>query len=434
MKRGKGFLWVVVIVFLIVFLSYAYGKGDAEPKKEIVRWVQMDQRPQDVAGINGLKKAFELANPGIEITIEFLPWAGSVDQLTTWALAGQPPECSQSEVAWLGSFVAADLVDDITDKVKEYPFIYDYYTVPRDAAEIDGKWYGLPWFCGVPIIYYNRQHFSDAGLSDRDVPETWDELFVIKDKLSIDKNKDGIKDQYTWVWAGADDSGIYQLMRQARQRGAKVLDDQGQVMMKGDAWVRALKFFKRTVDTGVSPPDSLSINYSARDRAFAEGYASMYIHHNWVNHAAWRMRDEDGNLTVGASQIPYQKDIGPSSRNGEIGGSNLVIYSAAKNKEAAWKWISFMSSPDGQKIWIENTMFTPTSVTIGDSAFVQNNPFIMAAINSMAYTYTPEKIPGFDLFIYEDGRIIFQEFMGGKYSAEEAAKRMAERLTEMMKR
>jgi len=396
--------------------------------KQVVRWVQMDQRPQDVAAINALKAAFEEKYPDIEIEIEFIDWGGAVAHFITSALAGNPPDCSQSEGAWLGSFVEAGLLENLSGRVSDYEFKDQYYATPSDAAMIGGEWYGLPWFCGVYTTFYNKVAFEEAGLTEEDVPETWEELYSLAPKLTVDKDGDGVIDQWTWIWGAAGDEGPSEVYEHALQYGGTILDEDGNVAIDSWPWIQALNDLNNAIHLGVSPPETVSIDWAVRDRYFAEGYSVFFIFHNWVNYAASQMKAPDGSSAIGVAPYLYSTTMGVGSRKSTIGGSNLVIYKDAKNKEGAWEWIKFMSSPEGQAIWVENTMFTPTSRIVGESPVAQDNIYLKAALESIELTLPPPEVPGWDIWIYEDARIILQNMILGKYTPEQTAAYMARTL------
>lgn len=419
---------IVVSLLASWFCLSGLGLSLSAYGKEIVRWAQMDNRPQDVAGINALKKSFEAKHPNIEIKIQFIPWGESVAHFTTTAKAGNPPDASQSEVSWLASFVEAGFVENLSDRVKAWKYKDQYYSSSAGAAQIEHEWFGLPWFCGVYTTFYNKVAFKEAGLTEADVPKTWEELYSLAPKLSVDKDGDGVIDQWTWIWGAAGDEGPSEVYEHAQQYGGTVLDEDGNVAIDSWPWIQALNDLSNAIVLKVSPPETVSIDWAMRDRHFAEGYSVFFIYHNWVNHAASMMKGPDGSPAVGVAPYLYPTAMGPGSRKSTVGGSNLVVYKDAKNKDGAWKWIKFMSSPEGQKIWIENTMFTPTSRIVGESATVQDNPYLKAALEAIDLTNRPPEVPGWDIWIYEDARIILQNMLLGKYTPEQAASHMARTL------
>ena len=59
-----------------------------------------------------------------------------------------------------------------------------------DAHIIDGKVYFLDIGYMTGSIFYNKAYWKEAGLTDEDIPETWDEFFEVAKKLTV-KDDDG---------------------------------------------------------------------------------------------------------------------------------------------------------------------------------------------------------------------------------------------------
>ena len=52
---------------------------------------------------------------------------------------------------------------------------------------VDGKIYGLPYEVEPMAMYYSVDAFNEIGLTEKDVPKTWDELLSVAKKLTNDK-------------------------------------------------------------------------------------------------------------------------------------------------------------------------------------------------------------------------------------------------------
>jgi len=432
MLKNKKKVKMVSLIMTLILL----GVGTEYIHAATVKYVQMDSRPQDIAGINAIKEAFETENPNIKIQIGYYSWDEAVSKLTTEILAGNPPDCSQLALGWRAGFYAMGGLQVLDNWVRDYPWKDQYYGPAKRESIIDNHWVGLPWFIGVFGLFYNKEMFKEAGLSDVDVPETWEDVYNLRHKLTIDKNGDGFYDQFTWIWSGADDAATKQVYVRAKQFGGSLFDEKGNVAINSEPWVKALKMMKQsiTLDPPVSPPETPTIDYALRDRGFAEGYAAMYSSSNWVNYEASQRKTPEGELIIGATAYPYLKECGPKSRKALVDGNDIVMYKDAKDKDATWKWISFMSSPKGQRIWVEHTMFTPSSKIIGEEDIVQSNPYISFAVNTVETAFAPPNIPGWGTFLYDVGRVAIQRMLLGHITPEEAAKEMHKGLESLLEK
>lgn len=57
-----------------------------------------------------------------------------------------------------------------------------------NAHVIDGKVYYIDYGMMTGSVYYNKEMWKEAGLTDDDIPKTWDEMIEVAKKLTI---KDG---------------------------------------------------------------------------------------------------------------------------------------------------------------------------------------------------------------------------------------------------
>ena len=81
----------------------------------------------------------------------------------------------------LHGFVKADKTFGIE---AYYSRIVDYYSTPDD-----GIWC-LPWSYSTEALYYNKQHFAEAGISIPNVNWTWDDVRDAARKLTKDADND----------------------------------------------------------------------------------------------------------------------------------------------------------------------------------------------------------------------------------------------------
>ena len=119
-------------------------------------------------------KAYDAAHPGVKINIQVYQNEDLRARLKTVFSSDQAPNIFQQ---WgggeLADQVSAGYVQDITDKAA------DAIASLGGAGSIsgwtvDGKVYGLPYTLGIEGIYYNKDLFTQAGISS--IPTTMAEL------------------------------------------------------------------------------------------------------------------------------------------------------------------------------------------------------------------------------------------------------------------
>lgn len=125
------------------------------------------------------KKAFEAANPGAEIQIEVVPWSELLQKLTTDINAGTNADISIIATRWLIDFVKQDVAEPI-DGLMTPEFKGRFIEALLTPSIIDGKTYGLPVAASARALYYNKELFEKAGITEP--PKTWDDLKVAAEK------------------------------------------------------------------------------------------------------------------------------------------------------------------------------------------------------------------------------------------------------------
>ena len=138
-------------------------------------------------------RVFHSYYPGIRISLEFPSGGASYwEWIQIMFVAGNGIDVAQipgSHLAFaeynfvrkLDEFVKADSSFDIEPY---YTRIVDYYNTPDD-----GLWC-LPWSYTTEALYYNKQHFAEAGISTPSFDWTWADVREAARKLTKDTDND----------------------------------------------------------------------------------------------------------------------------------------------------------------------------------------------------------------------------------------------------
>ncbi|RIQ22790.1 ABC transporter substrate-binding protein [Jiangella rhizosphaerae] len=207
-----------------------------------------------------------------QIELVYAPVLGS-EKLATAFSAGEGPDIfliSPGDIArYLNGNVLAELTPYMTQEAVD-----DFFADNMATRMIGDKVYALPMEIEPLALYYSRPAFEQAGLSEGDLPATWDDLIAVSDRL-VAAGQGGLvfptaQDYYQnfvwypWMWQG----------------GGEVVTDGGRRSgFDSDGAVGALRLWKETVDLGLTPrvpPASNDIVTS-----FSEGYASIWQSGIW---------------------------------------------------------------------------------------------------------------------------------------------------------
>lgn len=167
-------------VATVIGMSACGGSGSSSDDKTITFWHNASAGEGRQYWEN-LAKSFESANPGTKVEVQAIQNEDFAGKLQT---AMQDPASGPDVFMSLGGAKTQEMIDagqvmDLTDKISD--------TVKTDmkttlsAATFDGKVYGVPVSVEPGGMWYSKDLFKKAGVSD--VPTTYEDLLADAKKL-----------------------------------------------------------------------------------------------------------------------------------------------------------------------------------------------------------------------------------------------------------
>ena len=132
-------------------------------------------------GYLGLMSDYQKANPSIKFQHTTVPFADLKQKLTQGAASGQLPDIIVIDNPDHSAFAQLGVLADLTDQVKAWGKSDQYFPGPWQSTVWKGKNYGAPNNSNCLALFYNKDMFSQAGLTP---PTTWDEMYAAAKKLS----------------------------------------------------------------------------------------------------------------------------------------------------------------------------------------------------------------------------------------------------------
>jgi len=299
-------------------------------------------------GMKKLADTFHKLHPNITIDFQDIPAEDIHDKLLTQVAGATAPDAAYLDASNVGDFAGRKALVNLDDYMAKSKSAKpdDYLPAFRDSASFEGHMYGLPFDGESTGLFYRTDLFEAAGITDP--PKTWDEFLADAKKLT---NKD--KKQYGFILFAPESA--YYWYPWLWQTGGKLLADDGKTIAFNDeAGKRAAEFYVGLKE--YSPEDFLNSNSYDGRVAFANGQAAMYVAGAWF---AGTMRSEfpDINGKWAAAPLPQDKQCATT-----IAGDTLVVFDQSKNKDAAWKWIEFLTAPQNMAAWNLGTPEAPGSL------------------------------------------------------------------------
>ncbi|HEX2978836.1 MAG TPA: extracellular solute-binding protein [Anaerolineaceae bacterium] len=262
-----------------------------------------------------------------------------VPELGTGGTAYDVVEFDNGWVAeWCGAGWATPLNDYMeagyTDGM--IPGLVDLFTCP------DGKLYGIVWNNDTRFFYYNAEKLQEAGFSEP--PATMDELtsqsLAAKEKGVVQY---GLAPFWNQEWSLANEFHFYTYVF-----GGTLVDDKGCLTLnKDENTKKAVQFMMDTLTNGVSDPAGLTYNQAASQDIFLKG-DSLFMLQGIAGLMTYTNDPSVSNVT---GQI--KTGLVPSTESGSSAALTLpeayAIPVNSQHKDAAWKFIQFMTSKESNK-------------------------------------------------------------------------------------
>ena len=326
-------------------------------------------------------------NPNITIEATLFPQRAQEEKVAVALPAGE----------------AADLIE--LDKFELYPYYLNGYLEPAPAelesflnenfpdysvnavtAE-DGKIFCTPWMSALKVMFYNKGHYAEAGLSD--TPETISEQMEYAKKLvkrdaagNIDRV--GLDLRLSGGAAGTSQKYWTQVMV---PYGANVIDpvgDKWKVGYKNKAGYDGLQYYLDAVYTHRVE----SHEQKSDAEGFGLGVTSMFQRESWV---VGYMRENAPDIDYGTFLMPK----GPGGW-GTVGNTmGLAVPSSSEVKKEAFDFMRFLLDDEMQLKMFEETGWQPFRVNLDYAPLIEKYPHLENFIKAL-------NTPGHDVLDYEN--------------------------------
>lgn len=317
-------------------------------------------------------KKFNAENgQGITVVGEETPWDGGAysENLFNAKMGGGDIDCATWKLTSTPLFVNNDLLADLTPLVdswdKKDDIDENIYSIMKEAGGTDSL-YVMPWNIQVLYVYYRPSIFEAAGV---EVPKTYEEFLTAIEKCTMDTNGDGKTDVYGFGMRGAK-GGQEPWGSFVYGRGGNFED------MTTPEAVWGMQDFIDIYTKGYVPPTATSDGFNEIIANFKSGLTAMTIHHTGSS------ADMEAAFGGDVSAFPFPAGKGQWT---SMGDTETVIFESCQNKEAAFEWVSYLATGEGQKMWCEGTGNVPVSKTVQAGDFFRSNRFMAASIEGQSY-------------------------------------------------
>jgi multiple sugar transport system substrate-binding protein len=376
-------------IIILLFLLFAFTFTGCN--KQTSSGITLEFWAMGVEGENVVKLVpeFEKRNPGIKVKVQQIPWTAAHEKLITAFASETLPAVFMVGNTWIPEFVELNAVEPLNLFLKSSGIIKEnYFEGIWDANVIDSVVYGIPWYVDTRVLFYRKDILAKAGYNN--APRTWDELYDCAKKIKNNNPENFALLIPTNEWVPYIIFGL--------QAGSTLLKDNNQYGdFSGREFTRSYNFVMKFFHEKLALTDMTQVINVYQP--FAEGYYAMYITGPWnVTEMKKRLPDDIQNKWMTAPLFSYDSLYPGVSL---AGGASLVINKMGKNKDAAFKWIEFLSEKGTQIKFYNLVSSLPSLKDAWEDTSLTNNPYMKAFYTQLTRTVPTPKIPEWEQIVFQ---------------------------------
>lgn len=296
------------------------------------------------------------------------------------AEAGRPPAVVLMSANFAAELAMNDLIVPIAEIAPEGTdldaFLAEFWPAVRPNALFNGELYSVPFQNSTPILYYNKEHFAEAGIEQ--APVTWSDWIEAAKALA-----DPEADRWGLMMPSNYDYNGWLVQSLTMASGGQFYNPAfpGEIYYDVPSTKAALRLWRdmahehKAMPTGVTDSKAVST-------AFFAGRSSMIVL-------------STGALSFVRENAPFEYGVAFMPRNVRnsvpIGGASLVSFKGTtpEQKAAAWDFISWLTSAEVLGGWSRFTGYFAPRMTAYDlpemQEFVAANPDALRAVEQLAF-------------------------------------------------
>lgn len=292
------------------------------------------------------------------VTVQGFPANDLTGKITTALGGGSGPDIVIVDAAQVAVLAAAKLLVDISKRFNGVKS--QYFPGNVAATTYNGASYAVPFDTNNVALFWNKQLFSKAGIAQP--PTSWDELRSAAKELTGGN-------QYGYM-LGAKGYGSFLYWPWLWQNGGQIVDSSNtKAAFNSPEGLEAWKFYSGLyLDDKVVPPTFLGVTqaWDQYIQPFLTGQVAMMAIGDW---GIAPIAKGNPGLEYGVAPLPKGKQASTV-----LGGNAVAVTGVAKNPDAAWDFVSWLTSKDQEHVLEDGYKRIPARVDVANSSFSGADP------------------------------------------------------------
>ncbi len=352
--------WVLSTLILIAMIATSCVRRGARQSNKLVIWQSYNDEEHQV--FMQIVDRFKIANPGIEIEVQRIPFDGMEQKVLTALAARSTPDIARVDYAFVAKLadrnailpIDEELISDLKGHILKAALYSNYYK---------GKFFGLPDQSTCIALFYNRKIFKDKGI--KEPPKTWEQFVEIGKKITDGR-----------VFAFGMNNSLWWTFPFFFSYGAGFLTEDGKTCLLDSpeavsAFALKVNLYRKyKIEGGAWQAGAINPDAGFRNRKYAMIFSGP-----------WSIKSlTDAGVPFGVALVP----AGPAGSATTVGGTNMVIFHK-ETKDLALKFMKFLLTPEIQAFWANELGQIPLredAIPLIDTA---KHPYLKTFIEQMKY-------------------------------------------------
>jgi multiple sugar transport system substrate-binding protein len=316
--------------------------------------------PAERAAFQELVEAYHQSNPDAQVELIHIPSPRDYrTRLATEFAAGTAPDITLMNYRRYASFAAKDLLEPLGPFLEESEVIAadDFYPATIEAFTWQDTVMCIPQNISSLVVYYNADLFDAAGIPYPADRWTWEEFLETAISMTRDLDGDGQIDQYG---LGVDPS-LFRLAPFVWQNKGPIVDRDDMpthLTLNRPPSLEALQYFVDLRQVHEVVPSRIEEASQDSESRFVAGATAMYLN------------SRRGTPTYREIET-FNWDVAPLPTGkipaGILHSDAYCLTRIAADKEAAWRFIEFANSTEGQSIIAGSGRTVPSLISVAES-------------------------------------------------------------------
>lgn len=277
---------------------------------------------------------FESENPGIKVNAVSHEWADLHEKILISAQSDTLPDVARLDSAWVPEFQKMGILTSLDEEMSDYQSVANgLLESAMSTASIGSHSYGLALNTNTKILFYNVKAFQEAGI---DAPKTMEDFVKAVKELS------GTNQNGQTVW-GYDEPALagWNLCPFIWSCGGEITNPE---QTKASGYINSKETVAAIEMLANLYKEGAITGWNSGDIPMTDGFGTdRYM---MLLEGPWKIAELAGaypDMEYATVNMP----AGDGGSHSVLGGEDISMFNTA-NKEAAWKFMQFMTSEYAQ--------------------------------------------------------------------------------------